>query len=412
MKILCAFGKHNYGNPERGEGYEYSNFIPALRHLGHEVIHFDTWSRERYSNFSELNLDFLKTIERENPDLIFCVLMHYELWQETLQIVRRSCPAVLVNWSTDDSWKYPQFSRFVAPAFHLYATTYPEALQNSKEDGLSNFMLTQWAADAEKLLQPLPSDQCRYPVSFVGSAYGNRPRWIAKLKKRGIEVACFGHGWPNGPVSAADVPWIIRESAISLNFGDSGIVLNGFVPHHSRQIKARIFEVPGAGGFLMTEKADNLDSFYIPQKEIAVFDGIDDLVEKIKYFLAHPGERDSIAEAGYVRARDEHTYDLRFKDLFETATHLGYVDGSRHVSSTAPCRIDFSEFTALTKAHETGWLLKVFRFCLLAPCMILFGWKRGPRAARRLLFEVSWRLIGARTYSASGLPGRFFYLES
>jgi spore maturation protein CgeB len=412
VKILCVFGKHNYGDPERGEGYEYSNFIPALRRLGHEVTHFDTWNREIYSNFSELNLGFLKAVERENPDLIFCILMHYELWLETLDIVRRGCPVVLVNWSTDDSWKYPQFSRFVAPVFHLYATTYPESLQRSREDGLFNFLLSQWAADAEKLQEPLPSDQCRYPVSFVGSAYGNRPRWIAELKKRGIEVACFGYGWPNGPVLAADVPRIIRESVISLNFGDSGIILDGFVPRRSRQIKARIFEVPGAGGFLMTEKSNNLDSFYTPGNEIVVFDGIDDLVDKIKYFLTHPGERDSIARAGYARTRDEHTYDLRFKKLLVTAMRSSHVGSTRDVFSKGPCHIDFSEFTALAKAHEIGWLLKVFKLCLLTPCKILFGWKRGPRAARRLLFEISWRLKGRRTYSATGLPGRFFYRES
>jgi spore maturation protein CgeB len=408
LKILCAFGRYNYGEPGRGEGYEYSNFIPALSRLGHEVVHFETWNRARYSNFAELNLDFLKTVEHENPDLIFCVLMHYELWLETLELVRRRCHAVMVNWSTDDSWKYPQFSRFVAPAFHVYATTYPEALQKSMDDGLSNFLLTQWAANAEKLQEPLPADRCRYPVSFVGSAYGNRPRWIAQLGKRGIEVACFGHGWPNGPVSAEDVPRIIRESVISLNFGDSGIVMDGLIPRRSRQIKARIFEVPGAGGFLVTENADNLGDFYIPGKEIGVFDGIDDLAARIRHFLAHPEERDRIARAGHVRTRAEHTYDLRFRNLLETAMRPGHVEAA----SREQCRIDFSEFSALAKIHETGWLMRAFRSCLLVPCMILFGRQRGPRAARRLLFEISWRLGGRRTYSAAGLPGRLFYRES
>ncbi|MHB1143147.1 MAG: CgeB family protein [Sulfuricaulis sp.] len=408
MKILCAFGKHNYGEPGRGEGYEYSNFIPALRRLGHEVVHFETWNRTGHSGFAGLNLDFLKTVERENPDLIFCVLMHYELWLETLEIVRRRCRAVLVNWSTDDSWKYPQFSRFVAPSFDVYATTYPEALQKSMNDGLSHFLLTQWAANAEKLQEPLPADRCRYPVSFVGSAYGNRPRWIAQLAKRGIEVACFGHGWPNGPVSAVEVPRIIRESAISLNFGDSGIVMDGWIPRRSRQIKARIFEVPGAGGFLLTENADHLGDFYTPGKEIAVFDGIDDLTGKIRHFLAHPGERDRMAGAGHARTRAEHTYDRRFKDLLETATRSGHAE----VASRKQSRIDFSEFSAAAKIHETGWLLRAFRFCLLAPCVVLFGRQRGPRAARRLLFEISWRLGGRRTYSAAGLPGRLFYRES
>jgi hypothetical protein len=28
------------------------------------------------------------------------------------------------------------------------------------------------------------------------------------------------------------------------------------------------------------------------------------------------------------------------------------------------------------------------------------------------VFELSWRLVGARTYSADGWPGRMFYKES
>jgi spore maturation protein CgeB len=300
----------------------------------------------------------------------------------------------------------------VAPAFHVYATTYPEALQKSMDDGLSNFLLTQWAANAEKLQEPLPADQCRYPVSFVGSAYGNRPRWVAQLRKRGIEVACFGHGWPNGPVSAVDVPRIIRESVISLNFGDSGIVMDGLIPRRSRQIKARIFEVPGAGGFLLTENADNLGNFYVPGKEIAVFDGIDDLTATIQYFLAHPEERDRVARAGYARTRVEHTYEPRFKNLLETAMRSSHAGNASQAAFRERCQIDFAEFSAAAKIHEAGWLMQAFRSCLLAPCVILFGRQRGPRAARRLLFEISWRLGGRRTYSAAGLPGRLFYRES
>ena len=408
MKILCVFGRHNYGDPARGEGYEYSNFIPAIRRLGHDVVHFESWDRGGYESFAELNVVFLKTVERENPDLIFCVLMHYELWQETLETVRRSCPAIIINWSTDDSWKYAQFSRFVAPFFDLYATTCPAAITKSAEDNLSNFMLTQWAADAGRLAEPLPARQCRHEVSFVGTAYGNRPKWIAELKKRGIDVMCFGHGWPNGPVAAAEIPGIIRESVISLNFRDSGLVLHGFVPRRSRQIKARVFEVPGAGGFLMTENAERLESFYTLDKEIVVFDGIDDLAGKIRHFLAHPDERDEVARAGHRRTSAEHTYDLRFKDLLDRATESGRFV----VTRPALCRIDFSVFSAFVKSHKAGWTLRVFRLCLLVPCMILVGRKRGPRLARRLLFEISWRLFRRHTYSAHGLPGILFYQES
>ena len=38
----------------------------------------------------------------------------------------------------------------------------------------------------------------------------------------------------------------------------------------------------------------------------------------------------------------------------------------------------------------------------------LYGPKRGPRAARRLVYELSWRLVGRHTFTAEGWPGRMF----
>ena len=121
MRILCVFGQHNYGDPARGQGYEYSNFLPALRNLGHEVEVFDSFSRAIYADFADLNRALLDSVERFRPDLVFCVLMGYEVWLETLSLIRKS-GVRLVNWGTDDSWKYDQFSHFVSPAFDIAET--------------------------------------------------------------------------------------------------------------------------------------------------------------------------------------------------------------------------------------------------------------------------------------------------
>jgi spore maturation protein CgeB len=98
MKILCVFGEHNYGNPDRGAGYEYTNFIPALRRLGHDVVFFESLDKSRYNDFSDLNRQLLKSIEKNQPDLIFCVLMNYEIWIETLTMVKNSTDALIINW--------------------------------------------------------------------------------------------------------------------------------------------------------------------------------------------------------------------------------------------------------------------------------------------------------------------------
>lgn len=406
MKILCFFGRFNYGDASRGESYEYVNFIPALRRLGHEIIFFDSLGRDVYRDFAELNRHFLACVLAETPDLIFCSLMHYELWTETLDFIRDRTDAILLNWSTDDSWKYSQFSRLISEYFDIYATTYSTAMQSAAGEGRSNFVLTQWAASSENLVEPRRADECRYAVTFIGSAYGNRLEWISSLKKRGLAVRCFGHGWEEGAIPAADIPVIINQSIISLNFGDSGLVMDGTRPVRSRQIKARTFEVPGAGGFLLTEPSDGLSDWYEVGKEIEVYGGIKELEDKIRYYLAHRGERDRIAMGGYRRTISHHTYEIRFRDLFEKAERLPKKN-IQNVGSSL-----MADFDRIKGCHSPGFFLKLVKWMLLLPCRTIWGWQRGPRAARRILFELSWRIMGKKTYSASGWPGRLFYDES
>lgn len=404
MKILCVWGMHNYGNPLRGVSYEYSNFLPSLRKLGHELIFFESLDKSFYQDFGDLNEKLLKTVVTEKPDIILCVLLGYEVWLETLKLILNNTNAILINWSTDDSWKYEQFSRHISPLFHLYATTYPDAINKAKRDGFHNFFLTQWAASSVSLQEPLPAAKCQHNVTFVGSAYGNRPQWISELKQQGIHVDCFGYGWPNGPIPAEEIPNIIRGSIISLNFGDSGIVMKGIVPHRSRQIKARVFEVPGAGGFLLTEHADRIDDFYQVGKEIVTYDSIADLAEKIRFYLNQPDRRDHIAQAGFQRTKQEHIYEMRFKALFESIP-------KQAVSDTSNAAV-LDMFKSIRKSHQTRYFLKIIRQLLLFPCVMIWGNVRGRRAARRLLFELSWRFFGKRTFSVVGWPGRLFYKES
>ena len=112
------FGEHAYGDPARGEGYEYVNFLPALRRLGHEVSFFDSLDRGPYADFASLNRALLQQVEETSPDVVFFVLMQYEVWIETIQLIRDSGP-VVINWATDDSWKYTMFSKLIGSEFDL-----------------------------------------------------------------------------------------------------------------------------------------------------------------------------------------------------------------------------------------------------------------------------------------------------
>ena len=411
MKVLCVFSRYNYGNPARGTGYEYASFIPTLERLGHEVHFMDSCDRTLHTNFIELNRALLQQVEQIRPDVVLAVLTYYEIWLETWQILRNSGLAATINWTTDDSWKYAQFSRFVAPSLHAFTTTYPEKHVQYRKDGISHVLLTQWAAQAGNLQPPRPAAACRHSVTFVGTAHGKRRAWVEAARRRGVAIECYGHGWPAGPVAAEQVPQIINQSVISVNFANGARVWHGLWPRQQNQLKARVFETPGAGGFLLTESAEGLERYYRPREEIATFATVGELVERVRYFLDHPAERDRIAQAGFARTSREHTYDQRLADVLQFALEQKKrFEAAREAAPTG--KIDWARFDETARRHQLNRPLKTIRAILLSVCSRVWGPKRGPRAARRILFELSWRLAGAHTYSAAGWPGRLFYEAS
>jgi spore maturation protein CgeB len=390
MKILCAFGQYNYGNVERGESPEYSAFLPALRNLGHQVRLVETWDRRSYTDLASLNLSLLDAVEDFRPDILLSVQMNYELWLETLELIKARGDVVTLSWATDDSWKYREVSRFIASAYDAMATTYEHVMDQYKADGIDHVIATQWAAISGNLQEPLSAKKCRYPVSFIGTSHGSRAKVVKSLLAHGVEVACFGYGWPNGPVAAEEIPRIIRQSCISLNFANS---------KGENQIKARIFEVPGSGGFLLTESARSIEKYYRPGHEIAVFHNLDDLVGKINYYLAHPEERDLIARAGFKRTQEQHTYEHRFIELINFS-----LSRSRMPSYVWP----IEKFHEAVERHKLTLYIRILRDALKWLGALVFGKENGPRAARRLVYELSWRFAGRYTYTASGWPGRMF----
>jgi spore maturation protein CgeB len=389
MKILCVFGKFQYGEPARGQGLEYDAFIPAFRRLGHEVHHFDSWRKGVYSDYADLNKCLLEAVSEINPDILFTVHMEYELWIETLEIIGAREGITTISWAADDSWKYKEVSRFVGPSYHLMTTTYAYMLDRYRADGIAQVFLTQWAASSDFLSAPLKASSCRYPVTFVGAAHGNRRDRIEYIRAAGFDVMCFGHGWENGPVDAQTYAQICRESFISLNFANS---------RGPNQIKARCFEVLGAGGALLTEEVEGIENYYRVGEEVEVFNSDARLIERLRYFYDNPDIRDQMAIAGSRRTASEHTYERRLQSV------LKFSALNRHHSQhrAAP---DFLKAQLVHRRHNG---LSLLRALLVGACTLIFGKQRGVRAARRLVFELSWRVVGRHTFTAAGWPGRMF----
>lgn len=77
----------------------------------------------------------------------------------------------------------------------------------------------------------------------------------------------------------------------------------------------RLFEATGCGVFLLAEHHDNLRDYFEPGVEIETFRDERELIEKVRYYLAHPEEREAIARRGQARCLAEYSMQRRAAEM-------------------------------------------------------------------------------------------------
>jgi spore maturation protein CgeB len=319
----------DYGDPARGLSFEETNFYSALEGMGHELVRFDFMRRKAAVGIPELNRELVETASEARPDVSFFCLFTDEISPDTIEQVANMTGAPTINWFTDDHWRFEDFTRHYAPAFTWSVTTDHESIPKYHAIGYRNVIPSQWACN--RYAYSKVTDELEHDVTFVGQPHGGRRKVIARLERAGHRVTCWGYGWSAGRLTHDEMVRVFSSSRINLNLANSSpadrrirarvrrvIKREQAVPRRS-QIKGRTFEVPGSGGFLLTDHAPHLERYLEPDREVGVFESPDDLVERVGWWLEHPAERAAVAEAGYQRVISEHTYDHRFAEIFRTA---------------------------------------------------------------------------------------------
>ncbi len=196
----------------------------------------------------------------------------------------------------------------LAPAYDLNLTNASASLiKYFAEGGLACF----WPEGANpEHFRPLPGP-FEHDVSFIGGCYGQRRGFIDYLRRGGVRVETFGPGWPRGPLPEPEMVAVYAKSRINLGFSGIGYSLK------EHCLKGRDFEVPMCGALYLTSEQPDLHLVYEVGGEVLSYDGPGDCLEKIRYLLAHPDESAGIRQAARRRALREHTWEARFRKLFE-----------------------------------------------------------------------------------------------
>ena len=98
-------------------------------------------------------------------------------------------------------------------------------------------------------------------------------------------------------------------------FFASRINLNLTMPSIETGVPQRVFDIAASGGFVMTNRQEELAELFEPVKEVETFESLDELQDKCTYYLHHERERLQIALAGCKAACERHTYEQRLTEL-------------------------------------------------------------------------------------------------
>lgn len=303
-------------------------FAPELKKLGYDSrfvianaeIAQKAWAREHKVTFSDANWRneiLSRQIEEFKPDIIYCLnpvdfdarFFSKLSWK----------PSLLLGWRAAYIPPGTDWSNFDLILSHL-SVCRERALQLGSKN--SEFFHPAVPAFIPEAVKTHPK---QYDVVFSG-------QWTPQHKKRneiitflaskaaqegfslGLFLATHNNDLPKEVLQYNQGPRWGMEMYLALRSGK--IVINAEIDLAMGEAgNMRLFETTACGSFLLTEHHKNVAEYFEPGKDIETFSSPEELLSKIKHYLAHPGDRELIAVAGQAKCLTNHSMAKKSVDL-------------------------------------------------------------------------------------------------
>ncbi len=110
-----------------------------------------------------------------------------------------------------------------------------------------------------------------------------------------------------GPVKTlTEMPKVFHASRINLNITMRPIETG---------LSLRIWDILGCGGFLLTNYQAEIPDYFEIGRDLETYESMEELEQKVQYYLAHDEERLEIAINGYEKTARLHTYEIRIAEM-------------------------------------------------------------------------------------------------
>ena len=282
-----------------------------------------------------MNRDLIAACDEFDPDVLY-VDKGTAVTREALRAIRERSEArgrriVLLHFHPDDAFNPIIYTETYGQAlgeYDCHFIPHPWVLEQHLERGARKAVDFPYGYQpAHHFRDPDVTPGGGAEVAFVGRWEEERGGWLAELARSGVRVEVWGPGWERelargGETLIHRAPWASFEEQRQI-YGSASISLVLLSSTNRDGHTSRTFEVPACGGFMLAERTSGQAAFFRDGEEMGTFKGAGEMSERVRYYLAHPRERERIREAGHRRCISSgYDYGSRMRFVVEEAKKL------------------------------------------------------------------------------------------
>ena len=280
----------------------------ALRSMGeYKQIDWRQLKREK------LRSTLIKTCEEWQPSLIFMQLQTGNVVDvETAKRIRAE-GRVIVNWSGDVRSPIPAWYFKLGKEIDWTLVTNEDWVREFRSKGIKSKYLD--IGFNQEIFHPWGTvAQCE-PIVFMGNHYGSFPlaslrlEMVNKLKEEyGKEFGVYGRGWPFG------TEWLDWQKEVE-HYRGCKIAVGISQFDLQRYTSDRLYRAMGSGAFYLTRHYPGIELDFERGIHLDWWKDLDELKEKVDYYLEHDDVRQRIAREGSELVHGKHTWLDRAAEL-------------------------------------------------------------------------------------------------
>lgn len=284
--------------------------------IGKYATRNQLWLRRRGSR--SWNQTIQAAADTHDPDFVLLFNGSYVM-PETIEGLRGQGYPVYVFHADRPFPSSPNFRPEYLPAaeactaYFIWSRALQQRLQNRGVD--THYLPFGW--DPFVFPNQDSPGEAEHEVVFIGGWDERRERWLTPVAES-FDLKIWGPDywgtrtswgsplrdcWQGEALRGEQAAEVLAESKIALN-----VLRHQNLPDGTNM---RTFEVPGCGGFLLATRTEGATEIFPEGQAGAYFGTVDEMMEKIRYYLDADEERQSIAKQAHRHVSDSHRYRRR-----------------------------------------------------------------------------------------------------